>query len=430
MISTLRPGTSVVLRGLVIARAGPKRLTKAFLTTITLRDEKLETINLTVWSNTELQATHVDQLCRVGFVLDVAQPSVLPKTNCREESYDPVTSSRLKLKFNQRSRLQLVTRTEAEQLHQSLATPYYLGLETLSLEAIRAPEMRGQYCSLLVSIQSMKPQFEVNGRQVKEVRVFDDSHDAGIMKLWEQEQRRVAEAWQSRDTVVLLSNVLIEFDPYRGINVIAGSSRSVITVDPNTWYSHELRGFAKAAAFPSVHRLETFVAGTLTSVARSTSLRLTVAEVKQLSSMGSSSEASALQIVSILAKMTFTNLLDETCVTPRCRTCGCLLIDFADTLDCDNFSCPTTTSCSLPVHKYTVNAAIIDPTGSLSDLLVSEAFMVELLGEPQTWVAAPSAVKVTTNKLVGEIFKEIFLALELPLHNSARPLRGIVVSAN
>ena len=101
-----------------------------------------------------------------------------------------------------------------------------------------------------------------------------------------------------------------------------------------------------------------------------------MAEVKQLSSMGSSSEASTLRLVSILAKITFTNVLDETCVTPRCRTCGCLLMDFSDTLDHDNFSCPPTATSCLPVHQYTVQATILDPTGPLSDLLVSEAFLV------------------------------------------------------
>ena len=418
-----------MVRGLVVARAGPRKVSNAFLTTLTLRDERLETITLTIWSDTEDQALHLDQLGRVGSVLEVAQPTVLAKTASRGESYDPVTSSKLKLKFNHQSRLRLVPRTEAEELYQSLASPNFLGMETMSLKDTMTLEMRGRYCSLLVTIQKTKSQFEVNGKKVKEIRVFDDSHDTGVLKLWEPEQRTVAEAWQPRRTVLLLTNVLIEFDSYRSINVIAGTSRTVITVDPDIWDTYYLRIFAQTSVFSSVQRLETFVAGTPLAAAKSASQRVTVLDIKQLCNTGAISEAEALRFVSVLAKVTFANLRDETCVTLSCRSCDWPVVEFGDTTDCENFSCTITPASRLPVSKFTMSADILDATGSLSGLVVSQPFLVELLKDPESFMIQPMWVKKNCAKLIS-YFAEIFLALELPLRSQVRPFRGMVISAD
>ena len=319
---------------------------------------------------------------------------------------------------------------EAENFSSNLTSPYYCpAIETLALEDTMGPGRRGQYCSSLVSVRSLKPEVMTNGRRVREVRIFDDTASTAILKLWEPEQLRMATEWESRYTILLLTNVKIEFDQYWQINVLSGSSRTVITVNPHILDADQLRNFSETAAFSSIQRLETYVGATLPSIARSTRRRLTVADIRQLSDKGASSEATALLCVSVLATITHTNLMDEYAVTARCRSCGWLLVAFADTTDCENFACTTTATSCLPVQKYTVRAEITDPTGSLSDLMFSEVFLTELLGDPETWLKCSLKLKTRTNRLLPD-FAEIFLALELPLPSQSRPLRGMVVSAN
>ena len=322
-----------------------------------------------------------------------------------------------------------MTGVEADRLYISLTSPYYCpALETLALEDIMGPGRRGQYCSALVAVRSLKPEIMTNGRKVKEVRIFDDNAHTAVLKLWEMEQLRMATEWESRDTILLISNVLIEFDKYWQVNVLSGSSRTVITVNPNILDAAILRDFAQSAAFSSTQRLETFVAGTVPSVATRTSKLVTVADIREMSAAGASSEATALLYVSVLAKMTFKNILDESCVTACCRGCGWQLVEFGDTTDCDNFDCTITPASRLPVYKYTMTAEILDPTGPLTDLRVYENFLVELLSGPESWPTQPMRVKKNTRRLLSN-FTQIFLALELPLPSQARPLRAMIISA-
>lgn len=87
------------MRGLVIARAGPNKTRTSSVTTVTLRGPGRETINLTIWTTLDSEATALEQLCRVGSVLDVVKASLLTKTNGHPETLDPVTTSNFKLKF-------------------------------------------------------------------------------------------------------------------------------------------------------------------------------------------------------------------------------------------------------------------------------------------------------------------------------------------
>ena len=254
-VADLRPGLRLTLRGLVIARAGPRKVEQrartSHLTTVTLRDVAGETINLVIWSNTVAEAVTLEQRARVGCVVDVALPTIAAATGRPAEANDPLTTSPLRLKFVAAvSKLQFVAGPEVAELENLLAQPYRaVGLPYLGLDDVRKRENRGKFISIVAVVQCVLPEVVVGSRKIIVVRLFDDDAPTSVLKLWEPEQRRVAATWLPRETVLLLSNVLVELDQYWGVQVLAGSSRSVITTDPDMWEARHLRHHAHTAAF-------------------------------------------------------------------------------------------------------------------------------------------------------------------------------------
>ena len=109
------------------------------------------------------------------------------------------------------------------------------------------------------------------------VRLYDDEAPTSVSKLWEPEQRRVAATWMPRQTVLLLSN----------------------------------------AAFAPLDRLATFVS--CSTFLFDTFQQMTVAELRDLSDRGASTEAKVLLTVSVLGTVTSTTLLSKEVVVTVCK---------------------------------------------------------------------------------------------------------------
>ena len=431
MVTDLRPGASLTVRGLVRARAGPRLVVQgarsSHITTVTLMDENEDTVNLIIWSNTEGEAGVLEQMAKIGVVLDVVRPSIVSLSGQAVEKNDPVTSSRLRLKFvAAKSMLKVVQEPEASMLAHLVTVPYKAaGLPSLALKDIRAPERRGEFVSIVAAVQCVMPEVVTNGQTVRGIRIFDCVTATAVLKLWEPEQRRVASSWVPRHSVLLLSNVLIEFDSYRGIHVLAGSSRSVFTTDPDMWEARKLRRHAQAATMSSLDRLQTFVGGSTFTPASHRAV--TVAQIQELAQLGARTEAESLQLFSITGKVSKTTLLEQDAVMATCKGCGDTVTNFFEDLyDCGNFSCQAQGTSEL---TYNVKAGISDETGALTDLEVMAPFLQHALGDPAVWAEQESLVRDTTARLFLQGFVRFYLAVELPLANHGRPLRIVIVSA-
>ena len=217
MVTDLRPGASLTVRGMVRARAGPRLVVQgarsSHITTVTLMDENEDTVNIVIWSNTEGEAGILEQMAKIGAVLDVVRPSIVSLSGQAVEKNDPITSSRLRLKFvTAKSLLKVVQEPQASMLAHLVTVPYKAaGLPSLALQDIRAPERRGEFVSIVAAVQCVMPEVVTNGQTVRGIRLFDCDTATAVLKLWEPEQRRVASSWVPRHTVLLLSNILIEF---------------------------------------------------------------------------------------------------------------------------------------------------------------------------------------------------------------------------
>ena len=367
----------------------------------------------------------------VGKVFDVVDMSVTHKTNSNEERYDPFTTSTVKMKFIQgRSRMEQVPDCSGTlELLAALADPLPApGLEQHSLLEVREPRLRGLFCNILACVRFVGEVKVANGRPVREVRLADQTSDTGVLKLWEPEQIRLAGGWIPRNTVVFLANMLVEFDPYRGINVLAGSSRSVLTEQPSLWNTGTVRDHVRSISFSPIDRLSTFVAG---SSAKPLTRLLTVEGLRQLIGVGRVSDSSSLVFVNIVAGFSETNLDSETSTALQCCGCRGPVTALQEGLTvCEQFDCPGSQGSTEPAHvHFTVTADVTDQTGTLENLEVHELFLESACGEARAWEGVSRVVRSTTRRLFLTIFKLITVAVELPLKSHATPPRMIVVSA-
>ena len=367
----------------------------------------------------------------MGMLVNVTNCMVMAKTDPTREIYDPVTSCPVKLKFIQgRSRVEVLTSCfEAEELLAALQDPYPAArLDQLSLEEIREPQLRGSFCNMAGCVKFVNQEQLVNGKVVREVRILDETYDCVLVKLWEPEQVRMAGSWVPRHTVVFLSNVMVEYDPYRGCNVLTGSSRSILTVQPSLWETAALQDHALSLAFSPMDRLHTFISN---SHSRAGTRTLTVEGLRQLAQVGAASEHSSLLFVDILGGFSQTNLSEDSSVSLQCTGCRGPVVELEPSVfTCELFSCPASDGATVAAQElFTVTASVTDDTGTFDHIEVHEDFLESLTSEPGAWKVLPQRTKLTTKRLFLTIFSVVTLAVELPLRSHSRPLRVIAVDA-
>ena len=120
-------------------------------------DQQHDTVNLTVWSSAGAEAEYLEQNYHVGTGVVVRDAMVKLRTGSIEESYDPMVTSLLKLKFSMgRSSLEIISGwEEVTELHKKMTTtPPRLLPDTqgIALDEIRGPERNGKFVSLYVAV--------------------------------------------------------------------------------------------------------------------------------------------------------------------------------------------------------------------------------------------------------------------------------------
>ena len=284
-------------------------------------------------------------------------------------------------------------------------------LEQPSLLEVREPRLRQRFFNFMGCVKVVFPEQLTNGKMVREVRLLDETSDAVIVKLWESEHIRMAASWEPRDTVIFAANFMVEFDSYRGINVLAGSSRSVVTVQPSLWDAAAVRDHARTLSFTPMDRLSTFVAGSHSLAA---TRLVTVEGLRQLAQVGAASEHSALLFVNIAAGFSETNLGSDSTTSLQCTGCRGPVTELQDgVMVCELFDCPGSQGSSAPAQEhFTVTADVTDKTVTFEKVTVLGDFLVNACCEPGAW---PQMCRSTIRRLLLSIFKLVTLAVELPL---------------
>ena len=237
------------------------------MTTFTIRDSAVDIINLTVWSCRE-DAARLKQNFHIGEVVELVRPRIQQReAGARDSQYSPAVTSWLSLVFVDGKSLLNPYLGDPAPLLPLLRLPTKGASAFLSVhDILNNQALKGHYVDLLAAVRSVgqeRPlpsrEGDLGVRSTREVRLFDQTGDCLVLKLWDSELIRLSCDWIPREHVLFLADVRIDWDSWRGAACVVSSSRTVITVNPDTKEVAGLLRHAKQVDFSSVSRLDQFV---------------------------------------------------------------------------------------------------------------------------------------------------------------------------
>ena len=270
-IGALQAGQSEVLVvALVIQRSDPKKVvtrkdgSERWVTGFTLRDSNTDMVNLTVWSSEE-EAGRLAAEFRVGMVVELVRPRVQARDlGGREAAFSPQVTSPAQLVFQGGRTMLCPHLGDATDLLNLLNIPSKASSTFLSINDIvtNSGALKGHFVDMLVAVRKVGEERKFVGKAgggekgVREVRLFDQTADSLLLKLWESEHRRLADAWLPREHVLFLADARIDWDDWRSSYVLTATSKTVVTVNPSTPEAEALVRYAQVADFSPISRLD------------------------------------------------------------------------------------------------------------------------------------------------------------------------------
>ena len=222
-------GQRSFLRAVILSVSGPRTVAtnlarQGSFSNLTLCDDAGASINLSVWS--EYGQNNVSGLC-VGQVVQVRHAQVLSRENLVHDRLDPEVSCVKKLKYvDGVTTIQRLDARFFKNLQEKLHRPYDGNGVEVSLLDIQGPEMLSKYVTVLGEVVEIVANIKVSDTRVMTALTIRDGAVMAKVKVWERQHRTVANSWAVGQKVQL-SGLLVEWDHFRGMHCLAGSSRSV-----------------------------------------------------------------------------------------------------------------------------------------------------------------------------------------------------------
>lgn len=393
-IGALQAGQSEVLVvALVIQRSDPRKVvtrkdgSERWVTGFTLRDSNTDMVNLTVWSSEE-EAGRLAAEFRVGMVVELVRPRVQARDlGGREAAFSPQVTSPAQLVFQGGRTMLCPHLGDATDLLNLLNIPSKASSTFLSINDIvtNSGALKGHFVDMLVAVRKVGEERKFVGKAgggekgVREVRLFDQTADSLLLKLWESEHRRLADAWLPREHVLFLADARIDWDDWRSSYVLTATSKTVVTVNPSTPEAEALVRYAQVADFSPISRLDQYVAslppGAFGSV-------VNVAKLQQMVDVVVGS-GEALAAVTVYGFLTRFDLDSAEAVSLRCGRCGGALAAAGEESVCAAFDCRdfnVAPAPSVPSPRYFLRCDVTDETGTMGGLRLSGTFLVNNFG--------------------------------------------------
>uniref|UniRef100_A0A8C7XAF2 Meiosis specific with OB-fold n=1 Tax=Oryzias sinensis TaxID=183150 RepID=A0A8C7XAF2_9TELE len=259
-ISELHPSFSHPnVFGIVIAktdvRSFPSRKNsdvERFTFGFTIKDSPDFFINVSAWGNQGYINSLADNF-RIGDCVTVENPLVSTK-DPEKDKFCPATPSPYRLLVVEpHSRVLLCTDMDTvDRLLPLMHLPAKDSADFYSLGDIVAngQKLDGAAINILAAVKTMgeSRQFTTSdGRrgQRLEVKLFDDAVSGFPLVCWEKESIQLLQTLVPREAVLFVADAKISFDSFRGGMVATVTSKSVITVNPDTREAGLLFSFAK-----------------------------------------------------------------------------------------------------------------------------------------------------------------------------------------
>ena len=93
--------------------------------------------------------------------------------------------------------------------------------------------LKGHFVDMLVAVRKVGEVKRFTNKQdgqekgVREVRLFDQTADSLLLKLWDSELLQMADDWLPREVILFLADARIDWDDYRSSFVLTATSKTV-----------------------------------------------------------------------------------------------------------------------------------------------------------------------------------------------------------
>ena len=400
-IGALQPGTNTAMVvAIIISKSDPRKVTMKkdgtdrWVTTFTLRDSPSDMINFTIWSGKE-EASSLKKNFHIGNVMEVIRPRITQRDlTGRESNFSPAVTSSLQLVFQEGKTVFSPFLGDISHYTNLLRIPSKGSSTFLSISDIvtNSGSLKGHFVDILAAVRSVAeekkfPSRDGDGeeRGVREVRLFDQTQDSLLLKLWDSETIRMAAEWIPRENILFLADVRIDYDNWRGAFVVTATGKTVVTVDPDTREAIALAKHAQMADFSSMSRLDQFVA----TIEPSMVSRVVNVMAVQAMCEKTTQAKDSMMSVRLYGYITKLDIDCPEAVSLRCGACaGPFKVgqEYGGEMVCVNMECREFNNIRQdrinPSQQFYVRGDISDETGTLASIKISQAMLDSYLGPP------------------------------------------------
>ncbi|KAG1925473.1 meiosis-specific with OB domain-containing protein isoform X2 [Pimephales promelas] len=223
---------------------GSERFTFSF----TVKDSPEHFINVSAWGKEEY-IQGLSSRFQIGDCVVIENPLVVTKDYEKEERFCPSTSSAYRLLLTEtHSSIRICSDLETEArilplFHMPIKDPrdfYSLGDITANGQSLD-----GHIINILAALQSVGEEkffSKSDGRkgQRLEIKLLDDTGTSFPLVCWDKETIRLVQRLTPRETVLFIADTRITFDSFRSCMIATATSKTIITVNPDTAEANQL----------------------------------------------------------------------------------------------------------------------------------------------------------------------------------------------
>ncbi|XP_062859887.1 meiosis-specific with OB domain-containing protein [Trichomycterus rosablanca] len=250
------PSVVGIIIGKTDARGFPDRKnvgSERYTFSFTVKDSPDHFINVSSWG-TEDYILGLSSRVKIGDCVVIENPLVVTKDPEKEDRFCPTTPSFYRLLVTEaHSAIQMCSDLDTERrLLSFFHIPVKDSRDFYSLGDITAngQTLDGNFINILAAVRSIgEPKcFNTSdGRkgQKLEMKLFDETLTSFPFICWDREAIQFVQTLPPRETVLFIVDARISFDTFRNSMVATSTSKTIITVNPDTLEANQLFSYAK-----------------------------------------------------------------------------------------------------------------------------------------------------------------------------------------
>ncbi|KAJ9578528.1 hypothetical protein L9F63_005257 [Diploptera punctata] len=213
----------------------------------------------------------------------------------------------------------------------------------------------------------------------RDVVTFDQTNTGLPVTLWNSETVDRAEHWRSRETVLFIADIRVDWNSYRRGMAATEGPRTIITENPDTIEAQTLRSYALTAPI----KASAILAQLANSIPDPSTINnvMTVQQVLDRASAGSTDHSGGddSQFTALLYALVTHYDLDG-CSRITLTKCSKCQVPVSEA--CTNVECPIGSGAEIPSYdmSFDMRVALSDHTGSLRNVRLSGAAAERVVG--------------------------------------------------